>query len=180
METNEILKELRQQKHLTQQELATILDINLSSYQKYERPNNTIKPSIEALIKIADFYGVTVDYLLGREPSKAEPIEQFAKQMSMQEMEQDILERWLKLRSSEREMVLDFLRDIVHKDDAKKQQEDNSMKRSDINIKPSPTLRMTQGQLIARRTDGAYENRQATPEELKKLELIKDDLPPDF
>lgn len=69
MEINEILKELRQRKHLTQQELATILDINLSSYQKYERPNNTVKPSIDALIKIADFYGVTVDYLLGREPS---------------------------------------------------------------------------------------------------------------
>lgn len=69
MEINEILKELRQRKHLTQQELATILDINLSSYQKYERPNNTIKPSIDALIKIADFYGVTVDYLLGREPA---------------------------------------------------------------------------------------------------------------
>ena len=69
MEINEILKKLRQQKHLTQQELATILDINLSSYQKYERPNNTVKPSIDALIKIADFYGVTVDYLLGREPT---------------------------------------------------------------------------------------------------------------
>lgn len=69
METNEILKELRQQKHLTQQELAKILDINLSSYQKYERPNNTIKPSIESLIKIADFYGVSTDYLLGREPA---------------------------------------------------------------------------------------------------------------
>lgn len=69
MEINEILKELRQQKHLTQQELSSILGINLSSYQKYERPNNTIKPSIESLIKIADFYGVSVDYLLGREPA---------------------------------------------------------------------------------------------------------------
>ena len=77
METNEILKELRQQKHLTQQELATALGVNLSSYQKYERPNNTIKPSIDALIKIADFYSVTVDYLLGRElpPSPKDEME---------------------------------------------------------------------------------------------------------
>lgn len=67
MEINEILKELRQKKRLTQQELASLLDINLSSYQKYERPNNTVKPSIEALIKIADFYDVTIDYLLGRD-----------------------------------------------------------------------------------------------------------------
>ena len=66
MKTNEILKELRQQKNLTQQELATTLDINLSSYQKYERPNNTIKPSLDTLIKLADYYNVSVDYLLGR------------------------------------------------------------------------------------------------------------------
>lgn len=68
MKINEILKSLRQKKGLTQQEFAAELDINLSSYQKYERANNTITPSIEALIKIADFYGVSVDYLLGREP----------------------------------------------------------------------------------------------------------------
>ncbi len=76
MEINEVLKELRQRKHLTQQELATALDINLSSYQKYERPNNTIKPSIDALIKIADYYHVTVDYLLGREPAPP-PVDPF-------------------------------------------------------------------------------------------------------
>ncbi|MDE5769363.1 MAG: helix-turn-helix domain-containing protein [Oscillospiraceae bacterium] len=76
MEINEILKALRQQKHLTQQELATTLSINISSYQKYERPNNTIKPSIESLIKIADFYGVSTDYLLGRTTVKQMATEQ--------------------------------------------------------------------------------------------------------
>lgn len=76
MEINEILKALRQQKHLTQQELALTLGINLSSYQKYERPNNTIKPSIESLIKIADFYGISIDYLLGRTTIKQMAIEQ--------------------------------------------------------------------------------------------------------
>ena len=70
MKTNEILKELRQQKNLTQQELAITLDINLSSYQKYERPNNTIKPSLDTLIKLADYYNVSVDYLLGRGEAK--------------------------------------------------------------------------------------------------------------
>lgn len=70
MKINEVLKQLRQSKGLTQQEFASMLDINLSSYQKYERANNTITPSLDSLIKIADFYGVSVDYLLGREPAK--------------------------------------------------------------------------------------------------------------
>lgn len=73
MEINDILKELRQKKQLTQQELAEKLGINLSSYQKYERPNNSVKPSLESLIKLADFYGVSVDYLLGREKQDTQP-----------------------------------------------------------------------------------------------------------
>lgn len=73
MEINDILKELRQKKQLTQQELAEKLGINLSSYQKYERPNNSVKPSLESLIKLADFYGVSVDCLLGREKQDTQP-----------------------------------------------------------------------------------------------------------
>ena len=39
----------------------------IETYQKYEREKNSIMPSIEVLIKIAEFFGVSVDYLLGRE-----------------------------------------------------------------------------------------------------------------
>lgn len=63
---NTRLKMLRKDKGMTQEECAAAAGINLSSYQKYERDKNYITPSLEALCTLADFYGVTTDYLLGR------------------------------------------------------------------------------------------------------------------
>ena len=67
MNINNRLKELRSAVGLNQSEMAEKLGVSVSSYQKYEREKNSIMPSIEVLIKIAEFFGVSVDYLLGRE-----------------------------------------------------------------------------------------------------------------
>lgn len=67
MTINNKLKELRSAVGLNQSEMAEKLGVSVSSYQKYEREKNSIMPSIEVLIKIAEFFGVSVDYLLGRE-----------------------------------------------------------------------------------------------------------------
>lgn len=58
------LLELRKQNKLTQQELADKLKINNVTYYGYEKGRN--KPDIETLIKIADFYKVSLDYLCDR------------------------------------------------------------------------------------------------------------------
>lgn len=63
----EQLQTLRKSKNLTQEDVADIVGVKLSTYQKYER--DVIAPSYDTLIKLADFYGVTTDYLLGREPA---------------------------------------------------------------------------------------------------------------
>lgn len=60
----ERLKELRKQNGLTQQQLAEILHISQPSYIRYEA--GTAEPTQENLIKIADTFDVSVDYLLGR------------------------------------------------------------------------------------------------------------------
>ena len=67
MTINKRNKELRSAVGLNQSEMAEKLGVSVSSYQKYEREKNSIMPSIEVLIKIAEFFGVSVDYLLGRE-----------------------------------------------------------------------------------------------------------------
>ncbi len=58
------LRELRNSKSLTQLELSRQLNISKSNISKYE--NNTIEPNLEILDKIANFFDVSVDYLLGR------------------------------------------------------------------------------------------------------------------
>ena len=66
MTISKALKKLRRAKMLTQSEAAEQLGISLSTYQKYERDKNSIIPSLEMLLRIADFYGVSTDFLLGR------------------------------------------------------------------------------------------------------------------
>ena len=58
------IKELRTAHGLTQVELATKLSVSKQAVSNWE--NNNIQPSIDMLIKIADYFGVTTDYLLGR------------------------------------------------------------------------------------------------------------------
>ena len=59
------LKELRSAKGKTQKEVAKILGISPQSLGYYE--NEVNKPDPEMLIKLADYYGCTIDYLVGRE-----------------------------------------------------------------------------------------------------------------
>ena len=62
------LKELRSKSGLTISGLCEKLQMNQNTYAKYERDERDV--STETLSKLADFYGVTTDYLLGREPIK--------------------------------------------------------------------------------------------------------------
>lgn len=61
---NEILKKLRKAKGCTQREVADYLEINQVSYARFESGEN--QPSKKSLVKIADFFNCTTDYLLGR------------------------------------------------------------------------------------------------------------------
>lgn len=57
------LRELREKKRLSQQQLADWLGLTRSSISNYE--NNTQTPPADTLVRLADIYGVSVDYLLG-------------------------------------------------------------------------------------------------------------------
>ena len=62
--TFEKIKNLREDRDLKQETLAEMLGVRQTTYSKYEL--GKINVPIEMLIKIADFYGVTLDYLVGR------------------------------------------------------------------------------------------------------------------
>lgn len=57
------LKRLREQNHVTQQQLANAVGVSQQSINKYE--NHNIEPDIDTLIAIADFFRTSVDDLLG-------------------------------------------------------------------------------------------------------------------
>lgn len=68
----ERLRELRLQKDVGQKEVGAILGVSDSSIRKYESGERTPDPN--SLIKLADYFGVTTDDLLGREPKSSPKI----------------------------------------------------------------------------------------------------------
>lgn len=62
------IRDLREDGDLTQKQIAEILLCDQSLYSKYERGERAVP--LEILIKLADFYKVSLDYLVGRTDKK--------------------------------------------------------------------------------------------------------------
>ena len=62
---NDRIKELRQAKRMTQVDLAKSLGLTKQCVSNWE--NDNVLPSVEMLSRLADFFGVSTDYLLCRD-----------------------------------------------------------------------------------------------------------------
>lgn len=58
------LRDLREDKDMTQKQISAVLGIQQTVYSRYERGFQTIP--VEHLLKLADFYDTSTDYILGR------------------------------------------------------------------------------------------------------------------
>ena len=63
MTLNENIRQLRLARNLSQVDLAKALGVTKQSISNWE--NNNIQPSIDMLIRLAQFFSVSTDYLLG-------------------------------------------------------------------------------------------------------------------
>ena len=62
------IRDLREDNDLTQKEIASILNCSQRVYSDYECGKVAI--SVDALIKLADYYNVSIDYIVGRTDNK--------------------------------------------------------------------------------------------------------------
>ena len=108
LDISEKLKTLRKNHNYTIQAVADGIGIAVRTYQNYEYGQREI--SSEALFKLADFYHVTTDYLLGREP---EPLDDLSVQFNMSALEKKILDNYLALPKHMRTDMMEFLHKSV-------------------------------------------------------------------
>ena len=67
METLSVnLLALRKRQKLSREAVSRVLEMSARSYERYEK--NLRDPTAPVLVKLADFYGVTLDQLVGRAP----------------------------------------------------------------------------------------------------------------
>lgn len=64
----EVLTGLRKEKQLSQKEIAEKINISQRAYAHYEKGDR--EPNIETMIRLADYYKVSLDYLTGRYEKK--------------------------------------------------------------------------------------------------------------
>ncbi len=96
------LKELRISKNLTQEELAKKLSMTQKTYSNYE--NEKTEPNINTLIQIADFYNVTLDYLLDRNISGI-----------LNSQEYELLSMFNKISDNEKYLTIGFINGLLSK-----------------------------------------------------------------
>ena len=73
MKMHESLRNHRISRGIQRKEMADLLDVGVRTYQTYE--TGTREPGMKHLIKIADFYDISLDDLVGREFPKKSLVE---------------------------------------------------------------------------------------------------------
>ena len=64
MQFNDHLKAIRKSHHATQKQVAVAVGVSERNYQDWEYGNT--KPAFDALISLADYFNISLDYLVGR------------------------------------------------------------------------------------------------------------------
>ena len=108
----DILKELREANGKSMSQVADALQIAKSTYASYEYGKR--EPNIETLNKIANLFGVTTDYLLGRpEPGKQDPIDIVAKNYGLTSAQKGILAAYLYMDEKDRDNLLNIVKQLA-------------------------------------------------------------------
>ncbi|MBO5373185.1 MAG: helix-turn-helix transcriptional regulator [Lachnospiraceae bacterium] len=103
------LKQLRLQKALSQQALADRLDISQQSVYKYE--NQITEPNIDMLKVMADFFDVSVDYLIGHS-SCSHKVEN-VQETELNEDELSLIQKYRTLSPSSRTALQNLIHELL-------------------------------------------------------------------
>ena len=117
----ENLKNARKKAGLTQAQAAEAIGVNDGTYKNYEQGKR--EPNGDKMVAIANLFGVTTDYLLGR-PGAAPPIDGLS-EMIAQNAANDIEKTWLEmyfgLDAKKRSAFLQELVDVVNQNQKTKE-----------------------------------------------------------
>lgn len=92
------LKELRKNKNLTQEDIGTFCGVGNATISNWEK--NLTDPPIEIIIKLANYFGVSVDYLLGNDinsPNTIDKVNQALREAGLVNSDETLKEEEIKL-----------------------------------------------------------------------------------
>ena len=107
------IKNAREKSKMTQQDCADYFEIGLRAWQTYEQGRS--EPKNELLVRMADCFNVTTDYLLGRETGEPKAIDKLASEFNMSALEKEIINNYLSLPHDMRDYLMELLQKSVQK-----------------------------------------------------------------
>lgn len=112
----DVLKELREKRGLSRQQVADAIGIKKRALETYEYGERDV--STETLSKFADFYGVTTDYLLGRPEAKPpeDPIESLCNALNISQEEKQFIFNYFNMPPEMRLNTIHFLSKLTSND----------------------------------------------------------------
>lgn len=105
------IKFLRDELNISQQKLASEIGMSQQSINAYE--NNNVEPDILTLVKIADFFNTSVDFIIEHTNIRRK-IENVSK-FDLNKQESDHIENYRKLPITTRKIVDDLIKEILKK-----------------------------------------------------------------
>ncbi len=107
------IKDLRLEKNLKQKEVASAINIATNTLSQFE--NNKGRPSLEVLSLFADFFNVSIDYLVGREDDFGNIVVSPGVPAELSEQERELLTNFSKLGVFERDAILVQVQALANK-----------------------------------------------------------------
>ena len=95
---------LRKKAGLTQQAVADRLNIHRTAYTKYE--TSGVTPDQKGLMRLAELFGVTVDYLIGHEPATSAVTEDGETKVALTLQEQQLVNMFRQLGYTEQQLLV--------------------------------------------------------------------------
>lgn len=111
------LKELREERHLTQNDIAKEIKTSQTNIGRWEKELN--EPAASFLIRLADFFQCSTDYLLGREDDLGNITIQTEKPAPLPQDEQELLNIYQALSPAHRSQILEYARYFAEKSGTK-------------------------------------------------------------
>ncbi len=95
------LKQLREEKNLSQQKLADEFGISQQSINQYE--NHDTEPDLAMLKKMADFFDTSIDYIVGYTDVKRKIVG--IKENELNQSEEELIQKYRQLNKNHRDVV---------------------------------------------------------------------------
>ena len=119
----EIIRDLRTDRDMSQTDVAKVLGTTQQHYSKYENGENEMP--VRVFIVLADYYGVSVDYLLGR-PKSGQGYDVLECKVSADTTVNEVVSDILNLDPANRDAVVDYIFMQKLKQEHYRQKEKNS------------------------------------------------------